>query len=56
MHVINGNQGYKTFQEFLDTQQYSNNGILRYERIFGRHFVSTGGLETTQVIVLYYSN
>ncbi len=51
MHVIENNQGFRTFQEFLDTYQYSNNGILIYERICGRHFVSTGGLETTQVIL-----
>lgn len=34
--------------EFLDGGQYSINGILRYEQIFGHTFVSTGGLETTQ--------
>jgi hypothetical protein len=41
--------------EFLDDGQYSRNGILRYERIFGDTFVSTGGVETTKVkdIVLY---
>lgn len=38
-----------SFRAFLDTKQYSPNGILRYERIFGPGFVSTGGLETTQV-------
>lgn len=37
------------FQQFLDQNQYSNNSILRYEKIFGRGFVSTGGLETTEV-------
>jgi len=26
------NQGYKTFQQFLDAKQYSRNGILRYEK------------------------
>ena len=46
------NHGFKTFQEFLDTQQYSKNGILRYEKIFGRTFVSTGGRETTEVSIL----
>ena len=35
--------------EFLDDGQYSRNGILRYERIFGDTFVSTGGVETTKV-------
>lgn len=43
------NQGYRSFQEFLDKQQYSSHGILLYEKIFGRTFVSTGGLETTKV-------
>jgi phosphoethanolamine N-methyltransferase len=36
--------------EFLDDGQYSRTGILRYERIFGKTFVSTGGLETTKVL------
>ena len=39
-----------TFRSFLDSQQYSRTSILRYERIFGAGFVSTGGLQTTQVI------
>jgi hypothetical protein len=38
--------------EFLDDGQYSRNGILRYERIFGDTFVSTGGVETTKVAFL----
>ena len=38
------------FQQFLDKNQYSSNSILRYEKIFGRGFVSTGGLETTKVL------
>ncbi|XP_013391180.1 phosphoethanolamine N-methyltransferase-like [Lingula anatina] len=55
MHKMHSNTaaafGHKTFQDFLDNQQYSRNGILRYEMIFGRHFVSTGGLETTEEFV-----
>ena len=43
--------GFKTFQEFLDSQLYSHNTILCYERIFGHNYVSTGGKETTEVIV-----
>jgi len=35
-------------QEFLDNNQYTLNGILRYEWIFGETFISTGGLETTE--------
>jgi phosphoethanolamine N-methyltransferase len=36
---------------FLDNNQYSRHSILRYERIFGTAFVSTGGLETTRELV-----
>ena len=39
------------FQKFLDEQQYSRNGILRYEKIFGTDFVSTGGISTTREFV-----
>ncbi|CAH9106874.1 unnamed protein product [Cuscuta europaea] len=39
------------FQKFLDTVQYKCSGILRYERVFGQGFVSTGGLETTKEFV-----
>ncbi|XP_063801185.1 uncharacterized protein LOC134969271 isoform X2 [Pseudophryne corroboree] len=47
----NGHNGYVTFQQFLDNQQYSRRGILRYEKIFGEGFVSTGGLETTKEFI-----
>lgn len=40
---------HQDFQQFLDENQYTRNSILRYEKIFGRHFISTGGLETTEV-------
>ncbi|MCO5576756.1 hypothetical protein L7F22_030575 [Adiantum nelumboides] len=43
--------GEKNFQRFLDTSQYKLDGILRYERIFGDGFVSTGGRETTEEFV-----
>uniref|UniRef100_A0A5B7BEL3 phosphoethanolamine N-methyltransferase n=1 Tax=Davidia involucrata TaxID=16924 RepID=A0A5B7BEL3_DAVIN len=39
------------FQLFLDNVQYKCNGILRYERIFGPGFVSTGGIDTTKEFV-----
>ncbi|XP_005096334.1 phosphoethanolamine N-methyltransferase 3 isoform X2 [Aplysia californica] len=45
------NHGFKSFQEFLDNQQYSARGILLYEKIFGRTYVSTGGPETTEEFV-----
>ena len=38
-------------QDFLDQGQYTENGILRYEKIFGEGFISTGGFETTQEFV-----
>lgn len=41
--------GFDTFQQFLDNQQYTNRGILRYEKMFGAGFVSTGGPSTTKV-------
>lgn len=44
-------QEFQTFQDFLDKSQYSMNGILRYEMIFGPGFVSTGGKETTENFV-----
>lgn len=34
-------------QSFLDNQQYAIDSILKYERIFGHGFVSTGGIATT---------
>ncbi|KAG6413723.1 hypothetical protein SASPL_126437 [Salvia splendens] len=41
----------RKFQKFLDTVQYKCSGILRYERVFGQGYVSTGGLETTSEFV-----
>ncbi|CAM6108571.1 unnamed protein product [Calypogeia fissa] len=41
----------KSFQQFLDSVQYTSTGILRYERIFGPGFVSTGGIKTTEEFV-----
>lgn len=41
----------KGFQRFLDNVQYKASGILRYERVFGEGYVSTGGVETTKEFV-----
>jgi len=35
----------------LDAGQYTLEGIQKYEKIFGRNFVSTGGLDSTREIV-----
>jgi len=42
-----------TEQEYNNNGQYSEIGITRYEHIFGRTFISTGGLETTKEIIKY---
>lgn len=34
----------RRFQRFLDNVQYKCSGILRYERVFGEGYVSTGGV------------
>ncbi|PNX86071.1 phosphoethanolamine N-methyltransferase-like protein, partial [Trifolium pratense] len=39
------------FQKFLDKVEYSEKSILRYERVYGQGFISTGGLETTKELV-----
>ena len=45
--------GSAQMQKFLDENQYTKNGILRYEKIFGVGFVSTGGIDTTKVGYVY---
>ncbi|KAI5382486.1 phosphomethylethanolamine N-methyltransferase [Lathyrus oleraceus] len=39
------------FQKFLDRVEYSEKSILRYEHVYGRGFISAGGLETTKEFV-----
>lgn len=39
--------GFKSLKEFMDHKQYTRNGVLRYEKIFGAGFVSTGGHDTS---------
>jgi len=45
--VLENHHGFKTLKEFMDHKQYTRNGVLRYEKIFGAGFVSTGGIDTT---------
>lgn len=35
----------------LDASQYTREGILKYEKIYGHAFVSTGGLDSTREII-----
>uniref|UniRef100_A0A8C6U7R7 phosphoethanolamine N-methyltransferase n=1 Tax=Neogobius melanostomus TaxID=47308 RepID=A0A8C6U7R7_9GOBI len=48
---LGGTNHFQTFQQFLDYQQYTRNGILRYEKMFGAGYVSTGGASTTKEFV-----
>jgi len=48
--VEDGRKEFTTFQQYLDQSRYSHNHILRYERIFGLDFVSTGGINTTEEV------
>ena len=38
-------------QDFLDSSQYTMNGVKRYEWVFGETFLSTGGRETTELLL-----
>ena len=49
LQVVTAGQRQQDFRLFLDQHQYTQRGIQRYERIFGSGFISTGGLQTTQV-------
>lgn len=40
--MANTPDSYDSFQAFLDGQQYTKDGIRRYEYIFGETYVSTG--------------
>ncbi|XP_061756323.1 phosphoethanolamine methyltransferase isoform X1 [Nerophis ophidion] len=42
---------FSSFQQFLDNKQYTRRGILRYEKMFGSGYVSTGGPSTTKEFV-----
>jgi len=53
--VVTAEAQRSNFRAFLDGVQYSRTGILRYERIFGPGFVSTGGFDTTKVSALGFS-
>jgi phosphoethanolamine N-methyltransferase len=39
-----------TKPRFDNKGQYSRSSILRYEKIFGHHYISTGGPETTEIL------
>lgn len=41
----------KDLQTFLDEVQYTLNGVKRYEWIFGETWLSTGGRQTTDVVL-----
>jgi len=47
-NIIKFDENSKNHQNFLDGNQYSRNGITRYEEIFGKTWVSVGGETTTK--------
>jgi len=47
--------GCKSFQEFLDTRQYSKHSIRSYELIFGKNFCCPGGSESTEVALKFFA-
>jgi len=44
-----------TPRHFLDAEQYSAHSIARYERVFGRGFVTSGGEASTRALLLMFS-
>ena len=48
-----GDSKEKMLQAWLDQNQYTRKGILRYEAIFGRTWVSVGGEATTRQFVAH---
>ena len=43
-------QRYAQLQTFLDQNQYTTHGIKRYEKIYGKGFVSSGGQQLVEVL------
>lgn len=48
---LESHHGFKTMKEFFDHKQYTRKGILRYEKIFGDGYITTGGHETTEEFI-----
>lgn len=45
------NSACSTPRHFLDAEQYSSRSIARYERVFGRGFVTSGGEASTRALL-----
>ncbi|VDN56080.1 unnamed protein product [Dracunculus medinensis] len=43
--ILLSNENITTFRDFLDTNQFTESGILVYEWVFGKDFISPGGAE-----------
>ena len=48
----NTSESSTTESKYDNKGQYSRTGILRYEKIFGEGYISTGGHETTEYLML----
>lgn len=40
--ILLSNENITTFRDFLDTNQFTESGILVYEWVFGKDFISPG--------------
>ncbi len=50
MDILVGTSSIEQHSAQLDSSQYTRESIKKYEDIFGRNFISTGGLESTRAI------
>ena len=48
---VEATPGDQRFQEFLDSTHYSRHGILSYEQVHGRNYLSAGGESVTHDFV-----
>ncbi|XP_065185083.1 uncharacterized protein LOC135815685 isoform X2 [Sycon ciliatum] len=46
-----GSYDFQSMRRFLDQKEYSVNAIQCYEKMFGKNYISTGGLEATAEFV-----
>ena len=48
---LESHHGFKTMKEFFDHKQYTTKSILRYEKIYGKGYITTGGQEQCEVFM-----